>query len=111
MKTQKKDLPAAWWLHNLYEVDREIARLATICDIRVLDRGIIERILHNDRSVCGRSNPLAFAKLRDMLMLHFAVRQKAADAVGQVATAELERYVIEQLKEPFPQVGTDWPPE
>ena len=54
--------------------------------------------------------PLAFKKLHDMLMLHFAIRQKAADAVGQAQTAEIERYVIERLKKAFPDLRTDWPP-
>jgi hypothetical protein len=110
MTTNKSDLPAGWWLHNLDDVDREIARLATICAVRILDRGVVERILHNDNSVCGTSNPLAFAKLHDMLMFHFAVRQKVADAVGQAETAEIERYVIERLKKAFPDAGADWPP-
>ena len=110
MTTPKTDLPAGWWLHNLDELDREIARLATICDIRILDRGVVERILRKDGSVCGRSNPLAFAKLHDVLMLHFAIRQKSADVVGQAQTAEIERYVIERLKQAFPDLRTDWPP-
>jgi hypothetical protein len=110
MTTHKSELPPGWWLHNIDEVDREIARLATICDIRILDSGVVERILHKDDSVCGRPNPVAFAKLHDVLMLHFAVHQKVADSVGQVETAAYERYVIERLKKAFPDVGTDWPP-
>ena len=106
MKAQKNDLPAPWWLHNLDEVDREIARLATLCGVRVLDPGVIERVLHNDASVSRSSNALAFKKLRELIMLHFAIRQKSAEAVGQAETAEIERYVIESLKKSFPDLGT-----
>ena len=43
-----------------------------------------------------------------MLMLHFAIRQKAADVIGQAQTAEIERYVIERLKKSFPDLAQDW---
>ena len=109
MTAQTHDLPSGWWLHNLDEVDREIARLSTLCGVRILDAGVIERVLHNDPSVCGSFNAVAFKKLRDMLMLHFAIRQKSADVIGQMQTAEIERYVIEGLKKSFPDLGTDAP--
>jgi hypothetical protein len=72
----------AWWVENIEELDREIARLCLLCQVRILDPGIIERVLKKDASVCGTSNPIAFAKLHDMLMLYFAIRTKSVDAVG-----------------------------
>ena len=105
MKTQTHDLPSGWWLHNLDEIDQEIARLATICQVKVLEPGVIERVLHKDESACGTSNALAFRKLHDMLMLHFAIRQKAADSIGQTQTAEIERYIVERLKKAFPDLA------
>jgi hypothetical protein len=110
MNAQKNDLPAVWWAQNLDEIDQEIARLATLCGVKVLEAGVIERVLHKDASVCGSANPIAFKKLRDMLMLHFAIRQKSVDAVGQAQTAEIEAYVIERLKKAFPDLTADWPP-
>jgi hypothetical protein len=112
MAKQTHDLPSGWWLHNLDEIDHEIARLATLCGVRILEPGVIERVLHKDASVCGNSNAIAFKKLHDLLMLHFAIRQKSADVVGQAQTAEIERYVIESLKKTFPDLGTNslaWP--
>jgi hypothetical protein len=109
MSTPKIDLPAAWWANNLDEVDHEIARLASLCRVRILDEGVIERVLHSDASVCGSHNAVAFKKLREMIMLHFAIRQKSAEAVGQAETAEIERYVIGNLKKSFPDLGADLP--
>jgi hypothetical protein len=100
----------AWWAEKLDELDQEIARLAVLCRVRILDRGIIERVLRNDASVCATDNPAAFAKLRDMLMLHLAIRKKSADTVGQVQTAVIEAEIIERLKTAFPDLGADWPP-
>ena len=103
------DLPPGWWAHNLDEVDQEIARLATLCQVKVLEPGVIERVLRKDESTCGTSNALAFRKLHDMLMLHFAIRQKAADVIGQAQTAEIEKYIVERLRKVFPGVGQGGP--
>ena len=110
MSATNSDLPAGWWAENLEGIDHEIARLATLCQVRILEPGVIEHVLHKDASVCGTSNDIAFAKLRDMIMFHFAVRQKSADAVGQVQTTQIEYYVIERLKHSYPDLATDWPP-
>jgi len=104
------DLPTGWWAENLEEIDREIARLATVCRVRILEPGVIERVLHKDASVCATLNEMAFAKLHDLSMLHFAVRDKSANAVGQKRTAQIEYYVIERLKKSYPDLAADWPP-
>lgn len=110
MTEQKDHLLIAWWAKNLDELDREIARLALVCRVRILDPGVIARVLHNDASVCGTDNPLAFAKLRNLLMMHFAIREKSADALGQVQTAAIEEHIIERLKKSFPDLGEgEWP--
>lgn len=98
------------WNEDLEEVDREIARLATICQVRILEPDVMRRVLRKDTSVCGTQNPLAFAKLHDMLMLHLAIRQKSAESFGQAQTAAIEDYVIERLRKSFPDLAGPWPP-
>ena len=100
----------AWWAENLDELDREIARLALVCRVRILDRGVIRRVLQKDATVCGIHNAVAFAKLHDMLMRHLAIRQKSADMLGQAQTARIEDHIIERLKKSFPDLGEEWPP-
>jgi hypothetical protein len=100
----------AWWVENIEELDREIARLCLLCQVRILDPGIIERVLKKDASVCGTSNPVAFTKLHDMLMFYFANRQKSVDAVGQLQTAQIEAHVVEQLRSRFADLLGKWPP-
>jgi hypothetical protein len=51
MADSKSDLGGVFWSRNLDEVDREVARLASICNVRILDPGIIERVLKNDASL------------------------------------------------------------
>jgi hypothetical protein len=80
-----------------------------MCQVRILDPGIILRVLRKDASVCGTDNPLAFAKLHELLMLHLALREKSVETLGQAKTMAIEDYVVERLKKSFPNLG-EWPP-
>ena len=110
MTDKQNDLLIAVWTKNLDELDYEIARQALLCQVKVLEPGVIERVLKKDASVCGTENPIAFAKLRNLLMMHFAMREKSVEAVGQVQTAQIEAYVIERLRKPFGDLVGKWPP-
>jgi hypothetical protein len=105
----KQDLPPAWWAENLEALDREIARLAMLCQVRILEPGVITRVLQRDASVCGTDNPAAFEKLQGLIKMHLAVREKAVNALGQSKTVAIEDYVIERLRKSFPELG-DGPP-
>ena len=98
MTARTDDLQIAWWAKNLDELDREIARLASICQAKILDPGVVERVLHNDASVCATANPPAFAKLRNLLIMHFLIRKRSAEQLGEIQTAAIERDVIERLR-------------
>jgi hypothetical protein len=101
MSDGKTDFGAAYWSHSLSEVDKEVARLATICNVRLLDPGVIERVLANDASVCGTSNPMAFEKLRNVLMMHYAVRTRAVDQIGHTGADALMKEIVEDLQKKF----------
>ena len=62
MTDQPKDLQLAWWAKKFDDIDRELAQLATICKVPLLDPGVIERVLKNDASVCGAPNPTVFGE-------------------------------------------------
>lgn len=110
MDTEHDPLLVAWWAKNIDELDREIGRLALLCQVRILDPGVIERVLQKDASVCATSNPVAFAKLHDMLMLYLAIRKKAIEAVGLVETAQIEAHAVEQVRSRFADLLGPWPP-
>jgi hypothetical protein len=101
MSDPKDPVYRVLWSEDLENVDREIARLALLCQVRILDPGVISRVLHRDASVCGTRNPLAFRMLRDMLMLHFAIRDRLADSFGQAQAAAIEDSILERLKKSF----------
>jgi hypothetical protein len=53
--------------------------------------------------VCGTDNPVAFAKLRDLLMMHFAIHKKWAAEMGEPQVVAIENYVIERLRKSLPE--------
>ena len=98
MSGKKTELGGGWWGKNLEEVDREVARLASICKVRLLDPGVIQRVLDKDATVCGTSNPAAFDKLRQALMMHYHVRGKAVGAMGEAATQDVINEIIANIR-------------
>ena len=103
MTDSKDSVYRLLWSEDLEEVDREIARLATICQVRILEPGVIRRVLQRDATVCGTQNLVGFAKLHDLLMLHLAIRQKTADSFGQAQAAAIEDFILERLRTSFPE--------
>jgi hypothetical protein len=109
MQTRNDTYHIAWWERNLEALDREVARLATLCQVQILEAGVIERLMQGDDTVCGANNRIAFRKLHDLLLMRFAVRQKAAEALGQQQTAAIEVDVVERLMKSYPDLATAWP--
>jgi hypothetical protein len=97
-------------MNSLDDIDTEIARLALLCQVRILDPGVVERVVRNDVSVCGTNNPVAFEKLHNMLVMHFGVRDSAAVAHGQARVSRIEQQVIDRLRARFPALAAEWPP-
>ena len=102
MSSEHADVVDTTWLESdLGQIDFEIARLATLCQVRLLDPDVIERILEKDATVCGASNPVAFAKLHDLVRMHFAVRHKVSDAFGPAETERITAHIVEDLRKRF----------
>ncbi len=78
-----------YWGRQIDNIARELSRLAIICDIELGRPGLAERILKNDESVCGRSNPEAFRQIRQHLMALFSVEERAIHRVGAEDTKEI----------------------
>ena len=99
MADQPEDARTQWWAKKFDDIDREIARLATICKLRLLDPGVIERVLQNDASVCGTANQRAFDALRGLLMMHYSVRDDAVAVLGTDKTRVLVERIVTALRE------------
>jgi hypothetical protein len=99
MTDHNPDASTAWWGKNLDDVDTEIARMAAICQVHILDPNVIDRVIRNDASVCGSANPKAFEKLHHLMMMHYQIREKAVGAIGQAETQALINQIVERLRQ------------
>ncbi len=88
-----------WHEKQLGSVDEEIARLSFICGVRLLDPGVIEKVVANDESVCSKPNPPAFKKLRGLVALHYELTGEALSAMG----ADESAAVLAELRARFAQ--------
>jgi hypothetical protein len=88
---------AEFWGHQLEAMMGEIVREASICQVKLLDPGVVEAVLHDNPSVCGKENPAAFKKLRELLMLGFIVREKAFERVGAAEADAIQQAIREKL--------------
>jgi hypothetical protein len=110
MTTNPDAVRMGGWARSLEELDREVGRMAMLCRVPILERGVIEQVLANDRSVSASDHPVAFAKLRDLLLMHFTLHRRWAKELGEDQTTAIERYVIERLRQSLPDLVANWPP-
>jgi hypothetical protein len=85
-------------LRHLEGIDLEIAQMAIMCDVPLLNPGVIERVLSNDSTVCGKDKPKAFEKLRALLVMHYVVRDRVVDRLGQQEAVAMGAEILAHLK-------------
>ena len=101
MSYEKKGPNVGWWAGQLDEIDEEVARLCTICEIKILDPGVMARVIKGDESVCGKPNKIAFKKLHDVVRIHYAVREKSSEYVGEKETQRALEAIVARLLEKY----------
>jgi hypothetical protein len=75
-----------FWNEQFETLITEVARQAMVAGVPLATPGIVEAVLRNDEATSGSSNPVAFRKLRDALMMVFVVQKKAYDQMGPLET-------------------------
>jgi hypothetical protein len=85
------------WSRHLDGIGDELLRLAVVCDVRLRDPGVVDRILNNDATVCGKPNPIGFRKLRGLLMATFDSINKAVGRIGPEETKQITDAIIDRL--------------
>jgi len=89
------------WTDQFEQIDIEIGQLASVCQVRLLDPGVLKRVLHSDTGVCGHQNPRAFDKLRQLLLMHYSVRDRALIELGPADTLAILGDILERLRQRF----------
>ena len=77
------------WERHFEGIADELLHLAVACDLRLRDAGVIERVLKNDQSVCGRKNEEGFQKLRNLLIAYYDSLGKVIDRIGPEETKKI----------------------
>jgi hypothetical protein len=88
-----------FWGRQVDDVMTEIARQAATCNVRLLDPGVVEAVVHNNESICGNRNPRAFKKLRESLMVGLMMRDKAVEKLGPLGTDAMVAAIRERLQQ------------
>ena len=90
---------------RIEEIDEELVHLSAICKVNLLQGDKIERVIRNDASVCHESNPKAFTKMRELVMLHYAVRTRAAEVIGEAGTQAMIDETLNHIRERLEKLG------
>lgn len=97
MRTPKQRYSPEEWEKTVEDVDLEIAQLAIMCRIRLLEPGVIEHVLDNDQRICPDGHETGFEKLRGMLFLHYEVQTRLAEELGPADAAQVIQRVRQHL--------------
>jgi hypothetical protein len=91
------DIKNAAWLRHLDTIGDELLRLTTVCGVDLRQPGVVERIVKNDETVCGKRNSIGFRKLRELVMATFDSLNKAVDRIGPDETAAIVNAIMDRL--------------
>lgn len=101
--TDSKHTP---WVRHLDAIGDELMRLAIACDVRLRDPDVIDRILRNDDTVCGRRNPVGFRKLQSLVKATFSSVNKSVDRIGLEETRQITQAIMARLDQKRALGGT-----
>ncbi len=87
-----------WISHQFDDLGVEMIRAAKLCDITLQQPGVVERIIANDATVCGRDNPQQFTKLRGLLMLALHLQDLSFERLGPKETMEIADQVRARIR-------------
>lgn len=87
------------WTRHLEGIADELLHLAIACDVHLREPGIIQRIIKNDPTVCGKKNDIGFDKLRKLLMATFDSLGKSIDRIGPQETKAIVDSITDHLEQ------------
>jgi len=86
------------WERHFQAIADELLPLAIACGVKLREPGVIERVLKNDASVCGRKNEQGFHKMRSLLVAYYNSLGKAIDRIGPEETKKIIDIITEEKK-------------
>lgn len=86
------------WERHFEGIADELLHLAIACEVRLHAPGVINRILRDDASVCGRKNERCFHDMRSLLVAYYKSIGKAVDRIGPKETKKIIDVMTERNK-------------
>ena len=77
------------WERHFNAIGNELVRLSIACDVDLSKPGVVERVIKNDASVCGRKNEIGFEKLHNLVIATFNSLGKSIDRIGADETKKI----------------------
>ncbi len=96
-KKAGKGIKNTAWQRHLDAIGDELLKLTTVCGVNLREPGVVERVIQNDETVCTKSNPIGFRKLRELVMATFNSLGKAMDRIGPQETQMIVEAIRERL--------------
>ena len=84
------------WERHFERIADELLHLVIACDVRLREPGVIERVLKNDMTVCGRRNKESFQKMRSLLIAFYDSVGKAVERIGPKDTKKIIDAITER---------------
>jgi hypothetical protein len=85
------------WMRQLDNIADELERLTAVCDVNLRKPQVVDRILQNDETVCGKRNPEAFLALRHLLAASFETLNKAIDRLGADEVRGITHEIMDRI--------------
>jgi hypothetical protein len=86
------------WSNRFRQLDLQIYRLSLACDVNLAQVGVVESVIANISTVCGKDKPRAFFTLRALLTLRYSLQMKAVVELGSRGTLLLSNYSSDWLR-------------
>ncbi len=87
------------WSRHLEAIAEELVHLSNACDVTLRDPGVIERIIRNDDTVCGRKNEHGFRKLRALVMATYDSLGKSIERIGPEETKKITSAIADYMQQ------------
>lgn len=87
------------------DVDRELARLAYLCDVDLSNDANVRGVIADNLPSAAARNPPAFKRMRDLLMLHCVLRERAVESIGAAETKAILEDVTGRIRARFWLLG------
>jgi hypothetical protein len=87
------------------DVDHELARLAYLCDVDLSNEDNVRGVIADNLPSAAARNPPAFKRMRDLLMLHYVLRERAVESIGAAETQAILEDVIGRIRARFRRLG------